>query len=76
MENQGARLTLAHSLISGNIASTGREIFNDVTYGTVIANNHNLFGVNGNAGVAGFTPGPTESYLPQGSSSATSSIPS
>ena len=33
---------------------------------TVVADNHNLFGVNGNAGVVGFTPGPTDIVPPAG----------
>ena len=31
-----------------------------------MADNHNLFGVNGNAGVVGFTPGPTDIVPPAG----------
>jgi hypothetical protein len=47
-------LTLARTLVSGNIHG---EIDND---GTVVADNHNLFGVNGYAGVVGFDPGATD----------------
>lgn len=47
-------LTLDRSLISGNEAINGPEIDNE---GTVIADDFNLFGSNGNAGVTGFTPG-------------------
>jgi hypothetical protein len=53
-------LTLARTLVSGN---TGPEIAN---FGTVVADNHNLFGVDGTAGVAGFTPGPTDIVPPAG----------
>jgi hypothetical protein len=50
-------LTLRDSLIAGNQAAVAPEIAND---GVVNANNFNLFGTNGNAGVTGFTPGPTD----------------
>ena len=50
-------LTLNRSLISGNNAGAAPEISN---YGTVTADNFNLFGVNGNAGVTGFVPGLTD----------------
>jgi hypothetical protein len=54
-------LTLARTLVSGNIASTGSEIFHIVYYGgTVTADNHNLFGLDGSAGVEGFSPGATD----------------
>jgi hypothetical protein len=56
-------LTLARTLVSGNTASTGPEIDNN---GTVLADNHNLFGVNGTAGVEGFTPGATDIVPPAG----------
>ena len=50
-------LTLNNSLIAGNQAPFAPEIENlDI----VTANNFNLFGANGNAGVTGFTPGPTD----------------
>jgi hypothetical protein len=51
-------LTLARTLVSGNTASTGPEIYN--YSGSVYADNHNLFGFNGNAGLVGFSPGPTD----------------
>jgi hypothetical protein len=38
--------------------TTGSDIDND--YGSVTADNFNLFGANGDAGVIGFTPGPTD----------------
>jgi hypothetical protein len=57
-------LTVARALISGNTAPTGPEVFNPD--GTVIADNRNLFGVNGDAGVEGFTPGPTDVVPPTG----------
>jgi hypothetical protein len=54
--------TLTRTLVSGNTASTGAEIFNDIVYfsGAVLADNFNLFGTNGDAGVVGFSPGPTD----------------
>jgi hypothetical protein len=56
-------LTLARTLVSGNTAATGPEINNFLgpyVSGTIVADNHNLFGFDGNAGVAGFSPGPTD----------------
>ena len=50
-------LTLNNSLIAGNQATAAPEIDNT---SIVNANNFNLFGTNGNAGVTGFTPGPTD----------------
>jgi len=50
-------LTLRNSLIAGNQAAVAPEIANN---SVVNANNFNLFGLNGNAGVTGFTPGPTD----------------
>jgi hypothetical protein len=52
-------LTLNNSLIAGNQAPVAPEIENDAS-SIVTANNFNLFGSNGNAGVIGFTPGPTD----------------
>jgi hypothetical protein len=52
-----ATLILNNSLIAGNQAGVGPEIWNN---SIVTANNFNLFGSNGNAGVTGFTPGPTD----------------
>ena len=52
-----ATLTLNNSLIAGNQAAVAPEIANT---SVVTANNFNLFGTNGNAGVTGFTPGPTD----------------
>ena len=61
-------LTLNNSLIAGNQAAVGPEIQSATTLplNTVIANNFNLFGSNGNAGVTGFTPGPTDIVPPAG----------
>ena len=60
----GSTLALIQTVVSGNTASAqGPEVYNyPGTYaaGTVIANNLNLFGHDGVAGVAGFTPGPTD----------------
>ncbi|MET0500638.1 MAG: right-handed parallel beta-helix repeat-containing protein, partial [Candidatus Binatia bacterium] len=50
-------MVLSNSVISGNQAGAAPEITND---SVVNANNFNLFGANGNAGVTGFTPGPTD----------------
>jgi hypothetical protein len=52
-----ATLTLSRSLIAGNQAGVAPEIENN---SIVTANNFNLFGTNGNSGVSGFTPGPTD----------------
>src|SRR4030095_15182148 len=51
---------------SGNTAAAGPgpEINNG--YGTVLADNGNLFGMNGTAGVVGFSPGPTDIVAPRG----------
>ena len=46
-------------MIAGNQAAVAPEIENDAS-SIVTANNFNLFGANGNAGVSGFTPGPTD----------------
>jgi hypothetical protein len=53
-------LTLNNSLIAGNQAPLAPEIQNDASNSIVNANNFNLFGANGNAGVSGFAPGPTD----------------
>ena len=51
-------VTLVRTLVSGNTGITGPEISSYGTGGTVVvADNHNLFGVNGMAGVVGFSPG-------------------
>jgi hypothetical protein len=50
-------LILNRSLIAGNQAAVAPEIQN---LSNVTANNFNLFGAKGNAGVTGFTPGPTD----------------
>jgi hypothetical protein len=64
-----ATLNLNRSLIAGNQAATGPEIENSIILdnfmgplplNNVNANNFNLFGSNGNAGVTGFAPGPTD----------------
>jgi Ca2+-binding RTX toxin-like protein len=55
-------LTLRRSLISGNTAYSDAEVYN-IAYGTVTANNHNLFGHSGltNAqAFLNFTPGTTD----------------
>jgi Ca2+-binding RTX toxin-like protein len=62
----GGTVTLTRTLLSGNTAPTGAELDNSSRGGTVVANNHNLFGVNGTAGVEGFTPGATDLVPPMG----------
>jgi hypothetical protein len=58
-------LNLNRSLISGNKAPNGREVYNYVD-GTITAANFNIFGVSGNPGVASnpyavqFAPGATD----------------
>ena len=52
-----APLTLTRTLLVGNTAPEGPELSNS---GTVTADAFNLFGVDGVAGVTGFTPGPTD----------------
>ena len=53
-------LTLARSLLSGNSAADGAELYNEpagfMPAGIVNSNNGNLFGQSGNAGTSGFTP--------------------
>ncbi len=56
-----ANAILSHTLIAGNttsIVSSGPEVF--ASSSAVIADDFNLFGVNGNAGVSGFTPGASD----------------
>lgn len=53
-------LTLARSLISGNEATDGRELYVDDYNTTVTANSHNIFGFGGSGGTAGFAPGATD----------------
>jgi hypothetical protein len=52
-----ATLALYNSLIAGNQATVAPEIENTAV---ISASNFNMFGSNGNAGVSGFTPGPTD----------------
>jgi hypothetical protein len=66
----GGYLNLKNSLIAGNQAAVAPEIENvysnalpiptSWSFRVVRANNFNLFGSNGNAGVSGFTPGPAD----------------
>jgi hypothetical protein len=67
VQNSGT-CTLTRTLVSGNTADSGPEIYNRVgPYGgTVHADNHNLFGVDGTAGVEGFSPGATDIVPPAG----------
>jgi hypothetical protein len=50
-------LALYNSLIAGNQAAVASEMENTAV---ISASNFNLFGSNGNSGVSGFTPGPTD----------------
>jgi hypothetical protein len=66
VRNYGS-VTFTHTLIAGNQAAASPEIQNDGSNCSgipsrcrVIANNFNLFGSNGNSGVTGFRPGPTD----------------
>jgi hypothetical protein len=61
--NVGSDLTLIRTLVSGNTAPVTPEVFND---GAVVADSHNLFGVDGDAGVVGFSPDPTDVVPPAG----------
>jgi hypothetical protein len=70
--NFDGTLTLARPLGAGNTAPSGPEIYNA---GTVLADNHNLFGVDGIAGVEGVNPEATDVGPPLASCSRTSSIP-
>lgn len=59
MSVETGTLTLRRSIVSGNTATTGGEV--GVDAGVVVtANDFNLFGHDGEAGVAGFTPGSTD----------------
>lgn len=51
-------LTLSRTLLSGNVADSGPEAF--VETGLVQADNYNVFGQNGIAGLAGYSPGATD----------------
>jgi hypothetical protein len=70
--NYGGTLTLMHSTIANNGASAGGGgVFNSGTlrvgppgHGTVLVNNHNLFGINGTAGLEGVSPGATDIVPP------------
>ena len=52
-------LRLAWTVISGNVALTNPEVEN-YSPGDITADNFNLFGHNGNAGVSDFAPGPRD----------------
>jgi hypothetical protein len=60
-----ATLILARALISGNTAPTGPEVVNG-EYGIITADQFNLFGVDGQAGVEGFSLGHTDVVPPAG----------
>jgi Dockerin type I domain len=57
--NDGGTVTLARTLVAGNTAPDGPELANP-SPGTVLTDQFNLFGANADAGVTGFTPGPTD----------------
>jgi len=58
VRNANGSFTLFRSLISGNTATLdGPEVSSNTA---VVANNYNLFGHDGNAGIYGFTPGSTD----------------
>ena len=57
-------LTLIRTLVSGNSARRDKELHNDAT-AAVVADNFNLFGHSGVAGVVGFSPGDTD-LVPSG----------
>jgi hypothetical protein len=58
---EGGTVTLKRSIVSGNRALRGREILiSSDTGGAVTADDYNLFGHGGDAGVVGFTPGATD----------------
>ena len=59
---QSATLSLERILISGNKATSGQEVFNRSVSGagTVVANDFNLVGASNNAGISGFSLGPTD----------------
>lgn len=52
---QDDSVELTRSLISGNTAQVGPELYNE-RYAKVTSGKYNLFGLNGNAGVVGFSP--------------------
>jgi hypothetical protein len=54
-----ATLDFNRSLVSGNDAPTGREIYNDST-GSVTADDFNLLGFGNDAGIVNFTPGASD----------------
>jgi hypothetical protein len=61
MFNFSDTVTLNRTLVSGNTAPTGPEIANSTTNSAIInADNFNLFGHSGVAGVSGFAPGVTD----------------
>ncbi len=60
---------LRRSIISGN-AGNEVHMYTDAVYNnTIMANKHNVFGSNGNAGITGFSPGATD-IVPSGALSA------
>jgi predicted outer membrane repeat protein len=63
VEADALGITLARALIAGNNAAAVREVFvgNDVP---VTVANFNVFGYSGDAGIKGFSPGPTD-LVPQ-----------
>ena len=68
----GSVLTLTNSVVTGNQGTAPSEIKNVGSY--VYADHFNLFGANGNSGVSGFAPGPTD-VVPGVSASANPGSP-
>lgn len=66
--NRRGDLTLNRTLISGNSATSARGSSREINVaaGSIAANNFNLFGFNGNAGVVGFVPGANDIVPPVG----------
>jgi hypothetical protein len=58
--NSYGELFIQRSLVSGNSAPSGREVYVSSSAGPVAADAYNLFGFGGDAGVFGFTPGTTD----------------
>lgn len=55
------QIILERSIVSGNKANSGSEVQINVSNGgSIVADDFNLFGVSGNAGVVGFNPGATD----------------
>jgi hypothetical protein len=60
------RVDSLRSLVSGNTALAGREVYIAPDAGPMYADAFNLFGFSGDPGVVGFSPGPTDIVPLQG----------